>query len=207
MSQLSLFDYINGITIGSIAAEMATELEQHWSKPLLAMLIYGFITALISYLSSKSLTFRRIMAGRAIVLYDKGKFRYDGFKKARLDMNEFLAQCRTEGYFNISEIQTAVMEETGKLSFLPVADYRPVTPKDMGLKVPSSTLCFTVIIDGKILERNLLNAGKDKRWLISEIKKSNAGALDEILLATLDDKGTVAFYRKYERNSSNDVFG
>ena len=52
IAQLDFFDYITGITIGSIAAEMATELEQPW-KPLTAMLLYGAITVLLSIAANK----------------------------------------------------------------------------------------------------------------------------------------------------------
>ena len=92
ISQLTLFDYINGITIGSIAAEMATDLEMQWSQTLLAMLIYGLATALISYICCKSLKLRRFLNGRSVVVYSDGKFMLNGLKKARLDINEFLVQ-------------------------------------------------------------------------------------------------------------------
>ena len=87
ISQLSLFDYINGITIGSIAAEMATSLEKHWTLPLLAMVIYGLATAFISYICCKSQKVRRFCNGKAIILFDKGKFRYNALKRSKLDMN------------------------------------------------------------------------------------------------------------------------
>ncbi len=205
ISELSLFDYINGITIGSIAAEMATTLEKHWSKPLLAMVIYGLATAFISFLCCKSLKIRRFFGGKAIVLYDKGKFRYDGLKKARLDINEFLCQCRTAGYFDISEIQTAIMEETGKISILPKADFRPITPKDMNLSPPDSTLAVNVVIDGVILENNLMLLGFDKKWLLNRFKTSRM-KLHDTMLATVDKNGTVSFYEKCISNHKGDIF-
>ena len=206
LSELTVFDYINGITIGSIAAEMATGLEKHWTKPMLAMVIYGSATALISYICCKSVKMRRFFNGRAIILYDKGKFRYDGLKRARLDINEFLTQCRTAGYFDVAQIQTAIMEQNGKISFLPKADSRPVEPKDMALNVPDDSLLVNVIVDGKILEENLLGIGFDKKWLISRMSQSNAGPIDGIMLATVDGSGTATFYKKYVSHTKNDVF-
>ena len=100
MSQLSMFDYINGITIGSIAAEMATSLEDDFLKPLVAMIIYGIVAVLISLLTSKSIKFRRIVSGKSLILYDNNKLFYNNLKKAKMDIDEFLIQCRNNGYFN-----------------------------------------------------------------------------------------------------------
>ena len=206
ISQLSLFDYINGITIGSIAAEMATSLEKHWTLPLLAMVIYGLATAFISYICCKSQKVRRFCNGKAIILFDKGKFRYNALKRSKLDMNEFLMQCRADGYFDLSEIETAVMEPNGKISFLPKAENRPVTPNDMALSVPKSGLCFNLVIDGNVLESNLISAGKDKKWLSGELSKSKCKTIEEVLLATLGADCTVSFYKKEKSKIGNDVF-
>ena len=101
VSQLNMFDYINGITIGSIAAEMATSLETDFLMPLLAMVIYGLTAFGLSYIAGKSVRARRLINGRSIILYDNGKLYFDNFKKSKLDINEFLIQCRIAGYFDL----------------------------------------------------------------------------------------------------------
>lgn len=99
MSQLSMFDYIIGITIGSIAAEMATALESDFMQPLVAMAVYAVVSIVISVLSYKSLKFRRISSGDSLILLDNGEIYRDNFKKAKLDLNEFLMQCRINRIF------------------------------------------------------------------------------------------------------------
>lgn len=206
MSQLTLFDYINGITIGSIAAEMATELDRHWTYPLLAMVIYGALTAFISYVCCKSQTLRRFLNGRTLILYSDGKFRFDNFKKARLDINEFMTQCRISGYFDMSQIETAVMEQNGKISFLPAAATRPISPKDMGHLVPESQLSISVILDGVMLEQNLMTAGYDKKKLLTEMSKAGITDLQSVMLATVDGNGVAVFYAKHTSKDKNDIF-
>ena len=125
MSQLSMFDYINGITIGSIAAEMATSLENDFMQPLLAMIIYAGTAILLSRLSEISVPLRRIIVGKPALLMNKGKLYEKNMKKARLDLGEFLTQCRIAGYFDLSELQSVIMEPNGHMSFLPKADNRP----------------------------------------------------------------------------------
>ena len=124
ISQLTMFDYIIGITIGSIAAEMATALESDYSEPLTAMIVYALVAVAISILSSKSIKFRRFLYGTSLILLDNGILYKENFKTAKLDINEFLVQCRTSGFFNINDIQTAILESNGKISFLPKAHYQ-----------------------------------------------------------------------------------
>lgn len=99
MSQLSMFDYIIGITIGSIAAEMATALENDFMQPVVAMAVYAIVSIIISILSYKSLKVRRIISGNSLILLDNGELYRDNLKKAKLDLNEFLMQCRTARIF------------------------------------------------------------------------------------------------------------
>ena len=132
IAQLDFFDYITGITIGSIAAEMATELEEPW-KPLLAMVIYGGITLSLSLISSRFPRSRKYLNGTPTILLDHGKLYYENMKKARLDLSEFLVLCRQQGYFDLTTIQTAIFEYNGKLTILPVTTQRPVTPQDLDL--------------------------------------------------------------------------
>ena len=124
IAQLDFFDYITGITIGSIAAEMATELEKPW-KPLTAMVIYGGAAWLLGILSNKFPRMRKYRNGTPTILMDHGKLHRENFIKAKLDLSEFMVMCRQQGYFDLTSIQTAVYEYTGKLTILPVSDKRP----------------------------------------------------------------------------------
>ena len=99
MSQLSMFDYIIGITIGSIAAEMSTALEDDFMQPVIAMAVYAIVSIIISILSYKSIKVRRIVSGNSLILLDNGELYRDNLKKAKLDLNEFLMQCRTARLF------------------------------------------------------------------------------------------------------------
>ena len=120
MSELSMFDYINGITIGSIAAEMATSLDGEFYFPLLAIVIYTLVMCLMSSISEKSLKCRRFLAGRSVILMQNGKIYRKNFKTAKIDINDFIAQCRINGYFSLNDIDSAILEQNGKIS-IPVS--------------------------------------------------------------------------------------
>lgn len=185
IAQLDFFDYITGITIGSIAAEMATELEEPW-KPMIAMVIYGGITLALSLISSRFPRSRKYLNGTPTILLDHGKLYYENLKKARLDLSEFLVLCRQQGYFDLTTIQTAIFEYNGKLTILPVTTQRPVTPQDLDLN-PDQELIFTeLIMDGRILEDNLHRMGLDRTWLDKQLKQRHISSAKEVFLAVCD---------------------
>lgn len=195
IAQLDFFDYITGITIGSIAAEMATELEEPW-KPLTAMVIYGGITLLVSVITNKSPRSRKYLNGTPTILMDHGKLYRENLKKARLDLSEFMVMCRQQGYFDLTSIQTAVFEYNGKLTILPVSSKRPVTPNDMNL-LPEQELLFTeLIMDGRILEDNLKRMGLDLTWLNKQLKQRHINSPQDVFLALCDRNLKFVIYEK-----------
>lgn len=195
IAQLDFFEYITGITLGSIAAEMATNLEEPW-KPLTAMVIYGGVTLLLSIISNKFPRTRKYLNGTPTILMDHGKLYHENLKKAKLDLSEFMVMCRQQGYFDLTGIQTAVFEYNGKLTILPVSSQRPVTPGDMGL-VPKQELLFTeLIMDGRIMESNLKRMGLDLTWLEKQLKQHHVHSHRDVFLAVCDRNLKFVLYEK-----------
>ena len=195
IAQLDFFDYITGITIGSIAAEMATELEEPW-KPFAAILIYAGVTLLLSVVTNKFPRTRRYLYGSSTILMDRGKLYRANLKKAKLDLEEFLTMCRQQGYFDLTSIQTAVFEYNGKLTILPVSSQRPVTPNDMNL-APEQELLFTeLIMDGRILDDNLKRMGLDLTWLDKQLKQRHISSPQDVFMAVCDRNLKFVLYEK-----------
>ena len=193
IAQLDFFDYITGITIGSIAAEMAIELEEPW-KPLCALLIYGAVTLLLSILTNKFPRLRKYLSGTPTILMDNGKLYRENLKKAKLDLSEFMVLCRQQGYFDLSSIQTAVFEYNGRLTILPVSSRRPATPEDMNLQPEQEQIFTELIMDGRVLEGNLKRMGLDRTWLDKQLRQQGYHSPREIFLALRDPGGTVLLY-------------
>lgn len=206
ISQLSMFDYIIGITIGSIAAEMSTALESDFVQPLVAMIVYAIVAIGISVSCNKSLKVRRFVYGTSLVLLNNGKLYRKNFKTAKLDLNEFLIQCRSNGYFNISDIETAVLEPNGKISFLPKSTSRPATPNDLNISPSAATIDVNIIIDGRIVYENLNNSGHDEMWLQKEIVSQGFEKTEQIFLATLDNQNNLSIYENTDFKNSHDYF-
>ena len=194
MSQLDFFDYISGITIGSIAAELATELEEPL-KPLIATVVYGVITVIISAVTTKFPKTRKFFNGTPTIIMNNGKLYRKNMKKAKLDLSEFMVLCRQEGYFNLSDIQTAIFEFNGKLTILPVSTKRPLNPEDMNLTPQAEYINTEVIMDGRILEENLKRMGLNAKWLQKQIKKQGFKNEKEIFLGVCDQNKQLSLYK------------
>lgn len=193
MSQLDFFDYITGITIGSIAAELATELENPW-KPLIAMVIYGIITVVLTMLTSKLPRIRKFINGTPTIIMNSGKIYRKNMKKAKMDLSEFMVMCRQEGYFNLNDIQTAIFEYNGRLTILPKATKRPANPNDMNIIPPPEYINTEVIMDGRILGENLKRLGLDVNWLNKELKCNGYKNAKEIILGICDDNHQLTLF-------------
>lgn len=205
ISQLSFFDYVVGITIGSIAAEMATNLDMDMWQPILAMAIYALASVILSFSTQKSIKLRRFFIGVPIVLIQSGTIITANLKKVHYDVNDLLSDARVEGYFNLGDVEYAVMENNGKVSFLSKSNTRPVTPKDLNIEPTQETLLANVVMDGKIMTSHLKKIGKDENWLKKELKMQHLTA-PEVFLAIADNSGTLTAFKKETDKSGLDIF-
>lgn len=205
MSQMSMFDYVNGITMGSIAAEMATSLDTGFEKPLVAMIVYALVSLLLSTVSSKSIKARRMLEGAPLVLLNNGEIYRHNLRKAKIDVSELLVQCRINGYFDISKLQTAILEGNGKISFLQKATDRPLTPADVQLSPQQDYMVANVILDGKVMDENLRHTGKDEKWLLDQIRGQGAKRIEDVLLASCDSNNKLQVYLKDNQKEAKDV--
>lgn len=181
VAQLDFFDYINGITIGSIAAELATNLEEPW-KPMIALVVYGISSVMLNLLAHKIPRTRKYINGTPTILMNEGKLYRKNLKKAKLDLSEFLLLCREQGYFELDDIQTAVFEHNGKLSILPKASNRPATPTDLKITAKATYIGTEVIMDGRIMSENLYRLGYNEKWLTNKLKAQGYKEAKEIFL-------------------------
>lgn len=206
ISQMTTFDYVIGITIGSIAAEMATSLEDGFHKPLTAMITYGIVAVLLSVITNKSLKARRVIDGTSLILYDNGKLFKKNLRKAKLNVSEFLTECRISGYPNISDIQTAVLEANGRISVLPKSEARPVTNKDLQLSPEQEKLPVTVILDGIVLKGNLKFTGNNEVWLKKELQNQGIKSIKDVFYASCDNNNNLSVYTAVKEKPEKDMF-
>lgn len=197
VGQMNLFDYIIGITIGSIAAEMTLNNEIDFFEGAFAISIYALVALLISYLTSKSIMARRLITGSPSILIQNGTILFQNLKKSKLDINDLLQEARNHGYFDLSQVEYALMEANGKVSFLLKSKYNPATLDDLKIKTPYKGLCRDLVIDGKIMYENLSIMKKDEAWLLTRLKNNGYEDLSELLLVICDSSEKMTIFPKY----------
>lgn len=195
ISELSFFDYVVGITIGSVAAEMSTNIDMEWWKGVTAMVIYALLDIIFSVLSQKSLKARQVISGTPIVLIYKGKIIKKNLRKARIELSDLLCSARAAGYFNIADVDYAIMETTGKISFMAVPLKRQLTPKDFNFAPESEGLTVNVIMDGVIMEDDLADAGITKKDLIRRVRQQDKD-VKNVFLGIMDSNGVLTLFDK-----------
>ena len=196
VSQMNIYDYIIGITMGSIAADISLDIEKSIVAGILSLLIYGLSGALVTYLTLKNIRIRRFINGVPCILMDNGKIIEANLRKEGIDINDLEEEARQNGYFDLSKVNYAVLEISGKISFLAKAREDMVTKSDMKIKVHDETLSANVIIDGILLEDNLKAMDKDIDWLNKELKNRGYDNYKRILLMTLDGTDKINIFEK-----------
>ena len=205
ISELTFYDYIVGISIGSIAA-MAVERNINRVDMAVSMVVFGGFAVLFAFLTTKSMTMRKMFSGKPSIMIYNGKIIEKALKKNNYDINDLLLNCRLQGYFKYEDIAFAVLETNGQLSIMPKADKAPLTPYDMALKPEKSALEYNLIIDGNIMSDNLKSYGKDEQWLKTQLKEQNVKNVGEVLLGVGDGNDKLTVFLKSEVLPHNHFF-
>lgn len=193
INHLDIFDYITAITIGSIGAELATELETPL-RPLVATIVYGLISVALSYITSKFPKLRKHLNGTPTIIMNDGKLYRKNMKKAKLDLSEFMVMCRQQGFFNLNDIKTAIFEYNGKITILPKSNKRPINPDDLNLTPSEEAIYTEIIMDGKILTENLKRKGLDLNWLQKQLEAQGYKKAKEIFLGVCDNNNKLSLF-------------
>ena len=141
VSQMNVYDYLIGITIGSIAADISLDIEKNIIAGISSLIVYGLSSVLVTYLSLKSILFRKILIGTPTILIDNGKIIEKNLKKEGIDINDLLESARENNYFDLSYINYAILEASGNISFMPKSKYDVVTKEDLKVKSTDKGLC------------------------------------------------------------------
>ncbi|MDW7617493.1 DUF421 domain-containing protein [Peribacillus simplex] len=188
LSQLSYFEYVVGITIGSIGAEVITGLEQSISLGIIGIVTTAALPFIVGFISLKSKKFRNLVEGKGTVFIKDGKIMEDNLKKERYTTDELLELLRKKDVFQVSDVEFAVIEATGDLSVMLKKENQPLTAKDLNLGVASVKEPQTVIMDGEILDEPLATIGRSRGWLHTELEKLGV-TIENVFLGQINSYG------------------
>jgi len=197
ISQLSLFEYITGITIGSLAAYISLELDGHWYLGVVSLAVWVGFSWVIEWLQLKSKRFREFVDGKATVLIKDGNIREHALRRERLTLDELMEQLRSRGAFRAADVEFAIMETSGELNVQMKEAKRSLTIEDAGIPPSENRETQAVIMDGKVLVETLANLDFTEQWLLGALKKKGI-AVSQVALAEVDAKGRLYIDRMDE---------
>ena len=198
ISQLNIFDYVIGISLGNLAAEMTINKDISIVTGFIAMTIYGLCSLFVSFITRKSILARRFISGTPVVLMEHGKISKENLKKVKINLNDLMQDAREDGIFDLSKVDYAIMEVSGKVTFLLKSAFEPLTANTLGLTLSENNLQAVLILDGKIMVNNLEKVGKSVSWIEKIIKSYGYSEFNEILLLLYDGSKVTIYDREYK---------
>lgn len=184
ISELTFYDYINGITLGSIAGIVATDLDQRTWHHLLGLIIFAGLTILMQFISLKSRSAQKLIEGEPTILIHQGKILESNMRKARFNVGDLLSGLRRKDIFDIKDVHYAILETDGSISVLPNADQKTVTVEDLNLQGQEESINVELIVDGKVIQSNLKQNGLNKEWLDNKLNEYNIPKIEVVVLAS-----------------------
>lgn len=198
LSQMSFFDYVVAVTIGTIGgAYVVQEVKDEWvliSPVILTLLTIGF-----GYANIKSLRLRRLTEGEPVVIIQNGKILEKNMRKLRYHLGDMEVQLRDKGIFNLGDVEFAILEPHGQLSVLKKSQKQPVTPHDLRISTDYAGIASEIIKDGKVIEQNLIQNNLTEEWLNKELKSLGICDYSEVMYAALNTDGTLYIDKKDDK--------
>ena len=191
ISRITFFDFIVGVTLGSLAVRIALGSEDSMILGVLSAIIITILVIVTDYLSIGSLRFTKLIDGEPIVLISNGRILDYNLKKVRITINKLMMQLREKDIFNIADVEFAVIESDGQLTVIPKPNKEPVTTGDLNIKTNYKGLTTDVIIDGKIMADNLISIKHDEQWLMKQLRTYNVKAVEEVFYGGIDTSGNL----------------
>ena len=198
IKNLTLYDYVLSITIGSIAADTVISLDTPLYDGIIALLVFGIIGYIVSLLTYNNHSMEKIMDGEPITLFENNNFNYNNLEKAKISVAKVLEQCRLKNCFDINELDCAILEPSGDISILLKENNQPITNSDIKKTIKNNskkqTLNHLIIVDGILNLEELRKAKKTKTWLNNYLNGKN---IEDISLLSIDKNNKVTvFYKK-----------
>lgn len=200
IGEMEPFELVVAIMISDLAAVPMQDTRISVFRGIIPIITLLFLQTSIALMQLKSHNLRILFSGKPTLLIDKGILKFSELRKEKFNLNDLLEELRLQGYYNISDVEYAVLETSGKLSVIPKTNLSPVTKEDMNVKCSQDTLPITLILDGKINFKSLKIIKKNQNWLKNTLQKNKVNSIQDVLIATLDSKGKFFYQCKNPKN-------
>lgn len=191
IGQLQPFELVIAIMIADLASSPMESLDTPLWRGVVPLLATVALHQLFTLLSLKSQRLRAFFSGRPTVVIRDGVIDPKALEKLCFNLNDLLEELRTGGILTPTEVGTAIMETSGKLSVFPLGSKRPPTTEEMGVETGYEGIPLTLVMDGQLEKNNLPLCGRDEAWLAARLRDMGFQRAQDVLLAYLDTDGTL----------------
>lgn len=204
VAQLTFYEYINGITFGSIAGNMATDLDQHTYQHFVGLLLFGALTFFVSFITLKKRNFSKVIEGEPVIVIQNGNILEKNLGRMRYSIDELNILLRQKDIFSIDDVEYGLLEVNGNLSVILKKDKQTVTKGDLNIKEKEDSLHTEIVIGGQLIYENLRKKNLNGKELLRKLKKFNVKSIDEIMYLSIDDNGEI-YIDKYKDNLKKEI--
>jgi len=170
ISQLTFFHYILGITIGSIAATLSTDVSLKPIPQWVGLATWVALALVFEWIILKNRWWAKMLDGEPTILIHNGKIMERNMAANHYQITELLEELRGKGVFNPADVEFAILETSGNLSVLKKSQAQPVTPENLNIPTRYEGVPTEVVQEGQVITQNLKQLNLDKKWLLSRSK-------------------------------------
>lgn len=196
IGELQPFELVIAIMMSELAAVPMQDTGIPLINGIIPILTLMILEIFISFLTLKFQVMRKIVCGTPSLLIKNGKILEEEMQKQRFNITDLMEELRMAGYFNITDIEYAILETNGMLSIIPKISKTPVTKEDLSIIQPESKLPISLILDGILNRKNLEISGYDMSWLMQKLKENNLEKIEDVFIAMLDTNGNLFVQRR-----------
>jgi len=202
IAQLTFFDYVTGISIGSIAAVVAVDQSIELDVLIASLSVWTICMMITNYLTKNSVPARKIIDSHPVVVIHNGKILEEQLGRMHYNIDDLLMQLRIQSVFDPSEVELGIMEPNGELSIKKRPQFSTVTNQDLNI-IQSAPLAseFTgrqLIVDGIVIDKELETLGVSTQWLSDQLKLQGIVDITDILVASIKPDGTLYIDKKID---------
>lgn len=193
ISQMTFFNFVSAISIGTIGASLAIESSLSIRNGVITLVGWTAFTIILGFLDIKSKKVRYAIVGQPIILIRNGQIVEDSLRKTRLDMDSLNSLLRKKNVFSITEVDYAIFETDGSLSVMKKETKQTITKSDMNIQPTSAVfpISIAVISDGKINTNNLGVLNLDQKWLEQQLQSNNISSFTDVFYAEVQKDGSL----------------
>lgn len=192
LGQLTFFTYITGIAMGNIAGDMVVHRDIQVIDGVIALAIWALLTIILELVSLKSSKARILLDGEPSIIIKRGVIMQKELAAQRLNIDDLSMLLRNNNIFSIQDVDYAILEPNGQLSVLRKPILESVTKKDMQIQPDNRIYLPTeIIVDGKLVEKNLKELNLNNEWLQQQLKQAGFNSIKEVFFAELQSDGSL----------------